>query len=104
MPKKGTNVMGRKKLKSREPTQTTNSGLSNYQAVERLVEFLPDISRRDIASRLKADGIDLDVDMASAYASKVRKEFGLASNRNGKRGRASTAIAAARADRRVAAG
>jgi hypothetical protein len=82
----GRTFMGRKKVRSAEAADTAG-GPSKYQAVKRLVESLPDISRTDIVARLKAEGIDVDLDMASSYASKARNELGTGKRRRRKRGR-----------------
>jgi hypothetical protein len=85
--------MGRKKAGAAEPTAETGGGPSKYQAVKRLVESLPDITRGDIVARLKADGIDVDPDMASSYASKARKELRMGGRKKRKGGRPPKATA-----------
>jgi hypothetical protein len=85
--------MGRKNARSAEATETAG-GPPKYQAVKRLVESLPDISRTDIVARLKAEGIDVDLDMASSYASKARKELGTGKRRRRRRGRPRAAATA----------
>jgi hypothetical protein len=87
--------MGRKKTRAAEPATETGGGPPKYQAVKRLVESLPDISRTDIVARLKAEGIDVDLDMASSYASKARRELGTGKRRKRKRGRPRAAQAMA---------
>jgi hypothetical protein len=85
--------MGRKKVRSAEAAEAAG-GPSKYQAVKRLVESLPDISRTDIVARLEAEGIDVDLDMASSYASKARKELGTGKRQRRKRGRPRAAATA----------
>jgi hypothetical protein len=89
--------MGRKRAKATETAAPeTGGGLSKYQAVKRLVESQPDISRTDVVKRLRAEGIDISVDMASSYASKARKEIGAGGSSKRRPGRPPRAAAAAR--------
>jgi hypothetical protein len=87
--------MGRKRAGTTSAaTPQSSEGPSKYQAVKRLVEAHPDVSRTDVVQRLRAEGIDITVEMASSYASKARKEIASAGTRRGKPARPATAAAA----------
>jgi hypothetical protein len=81
----GRTFMGRKKAVAARPAAAeTGAGPSKYEAVKRLVEAQPDISRADIVSRLRAEGIDVSIEIASSYASKIRRELGTGKRRKRK--------------------
>lgn len=80
--------MGRKRAAATEAAPASSEqGTSKYSAVKSLVEANPNISRSEVVTQLKAKGIDVNLDMASSYASKARGELGSAPKRKRKGGR-----------------